>query len=338
MIFVTGGTGLLGAHLLFLLCKKGFKVKALKRKNASVNVTRHIFEQNAKQEALALFENIEWCAGDLLDYQSLMEATEGTEQVFHTAAKVSFVKSEKDAVMKQNIKGTANVVNACLENSVKHLCYVSSIATLGKNTDSSFINEQSPRTETEIATNYSQSKYEAELEVWRAIAEGLQAVIVNPSIILGAGNWHRSSGSFFTTVWKGMKFYTEGGTGFVDVFDVCKAMIQLSEKGISGERFIISAENRSYLSIFNKIAEALNKKKPHIKANNTMLELAWRYEYLKHLFSKHKPAFTKETARSAVTKSLFSNQKLCETLDFEFNSIDNTIERIAQAFLHDFGK
>jgi len=314
MILVTGGTGLVGSHLITALIERGEKVKALYRSVIPV------FKGSI---------NVEWVKGDILDIISLQEALENVEEVYHAAAIVSFNPRKKHEMLNINVGGTANVVNACLAHGVRKLCYVSSVAALGKPKDAKEIDETMSWTEFTRFSNYGKSKYFAEMEVWRGIGEGLEAVIVNPSIILGAGDWGKGSSGLFKTAYDEFPWFTEGVTGFVDVCDVVKAMIDLMKSDITGQRFILSAESRKYKDIFTSIATCFGKKPPHKKVNSFTAGVVWRVEVLKSLFSHKDPLLTKETAQAAQSIVYFNNTKLKKFLPaFEYTSLDKTIVRI----------
>ncbi|MEP7167797.1 MAG: NAD-dependent epimerase/dehydratase family protein [Bacteroidota bacterium] len=328
MIFVTGGTGLVGSHLLFDLVLKGENVRALKRKNSDISFVKNIFSSHPQ-----LFEKIEWMDGDVLDIFSLQEAIKGISKVYHCAAMVSFIPAEADDMMKININGTANVVNLCLENKMEKLCYVSSVAAVNRINEDETIDENSQWTISKRNSNYAISKYGAEREVWRGIAEGLNAVIVNPTIIFGPGNWKTGSTALFPQIRKGLKFYTDGTTGFVDVRDVSKAMILLMESEIRSERFIINAENLNFKKIFDWIAEGLGKPKPFIYAYGWMRSVAWRAEALKSFLFNTKPFITKETAFAAHKKVHFSNEKIKKAISIEFIELQKCIKETCEIFM-----
>jgi nucleoside-diphosphate-sugar epimerase len=328
MILVTGATGLVGSHLIFDLVKKEEKVRALKRKNSDLIFVKTLFLSHPK-----LFEKIEWRDGDVTDIFSLQEALKGITKVYHCAAMVSFIPSEVVEMMKININGTANLVNLCLENKIEKLCYVSSVAAINRINEDETIDENSQWKISKQNSNYSISKYGAEREVWRGIAEGLNAVIVNPTIIFGPGNWKTGSTAMFPKIWKGLKFYTDGTTGFVDVRDVSKAMILLMESEIHSERFIINAENLSFKKIFDWAAEGLGKSKPNIYAYGWIRSIAWRGEALKSFLFNTKPFITKETALAAHKKVYFSNEKIKKAIGMEFIPVKKTIEETCKVFL-----
>ena len=217
MIFVTGGTGLVGSHVLLKLAKKGEILKALKRTNSSLEICKSVF---SFYNADALFDKINWVEGDVNDIPSLTQGMQGCEKLIHCAAIVSFYASDADLLKKVNIEGTANVMNVALASDIKKVGFVSSIATLGRNSTLGMVDEECQFKITKLDSNYALSKYYAEQEVWRASNEGLDVVIVNPSVILGPGDWTKGSSQIFQKIHKGLKFYTQGSTGYVDVNDV----------------------------------------------------------------------------------------------------------------------
>src|SRR5665647_475864 len=249
MIFLTGGTGMLGAHLLLDLTRSGVKVRALKRKNSDLATVEKIFSwytENSKE----LFQKIEWIEGDLLDRLSLKKAMDSADYVIHVAAKVSFLPSDRIAMLHENVEGTANLVDAALALKVKRFCHVSSIAALGDHDSGLPVNEEFSWKNDNRRSAYSESKFQAEMEVWRGVEEGLECVIVNPSVILGPGKWSSGSPRLFQTVAKGMKFYSSGCSGFVDVRDVSRAIVTLIQSEdwdtFKNQRYVLSAENISY--------------------------------------------------------------------------------------------
>jgi len=331
-VFVTGGTGMTGAHLLAKLIISGYDVKVLKRKNSNTDLTKNIFnfllEDSEKQ-----FSKIKWVDGDITDINSLNKAMQDIDYVYHTAATISFKPSDKEFMLNNNVQGTANIVNAALSNKIKKLCHVSSIATLGDSTNGDEINEETERQKKQTISDYSLSKFRSENEVWRGIAEGLNAVIVNPSIILGIGNWDKGSARFFKTTQNGLKFFTKGGTGFVDVNDVVNIMIKLTESEISNERFILNSENLSYKSFFNIIADALNKKRTHIETSNFMLNSLKFFDKIRHSVTGKEPRVTKFTVKSSQQTKQYSNNKIKDVLNYNFKPIKESVKDISERFL-----
>ena len=332
MILVTGATGLLGSHLLFRLVSEGKPVRALKRKQSTVELTSRIFSYytNTPETLLA---KIEWVDGDILDYYSLLEACDNIEFVYHTAAMVSFHPEDVKEVSAVNVEGTSNVVNAALEKKVGKLCFVSSIGALGRSDTKGEVNEETYFNSNTKNSVYSTSKFEAEREVWRGMAEGLNAIIVNPSIIVGPGNWNSGSSQMFTTMWNGLKFYTKGSNGFIDVKDVVNAMVILTEGEFSGERYILSAENIGYKQFFEWVAEGLKVSPPRFKAGKVLSAAGVYLLKIKYLFNKAKHSITAETARTANRKYIYSNQKFVNATGMKFMPVKESVLQTAQFFL-----
>jgi nucleoside-diphosphate-sugar epimerase len=335
MIAVTGGTGLVGAHLLLHLLKKGEKVKALKRKNSSIKLVEKVFSYYCEQPEKYLSQVI-WTEGDILDYFSLEDAFEDVNKVYHCAAMVSFESEDKSLLLKTNIEGTANVVNVLLKDKTVKLCHVSSIGALGRASDSKkMITEKTHFSSSVNPSVYSLSKYESEREVWRGIIEGLNAVIVNPSVIIGPGDWNKGSSKLFQTVFNGLKYYTGGVNGFVDVNDLVKIMITLTDSSVNGEQFIVNSENVPYKQIFEWIAQALMVKPPDREAGRVLSELAWRILKIKKIITGKKSSITKETAKTARQIYKYDNTKLLNYIDFKYTPVKETVYKTAEFFLNE---
>lgn len=331
MILVTGGNGLLGTHLLYELTSMGENVRVLKRATSDISNVERVFNHYSSN-AIELLKKIEWVDGDILDVFSLDDALVGVDKVYHCAAIVSFKQKEKEKIYKVNAEGTANVVNACLRSGVKKLCHVSSTAALGKSDRNEIITEETKWKVSKQNSNYSISKFNAEREVWRGTVEGLHAVIVNPCVILGPGNWDDSSTAMFKTSYNGLKFYTEGGNAFVDVRDVAKVMVQLMESEIESERFLTIGENLKFKTIFDMMAIEMGKEKPKIRVEHELSEFGWRYEGLRTFITGSEPRITKEMARAAHQTFEYSNEKLKNAIGFEFTPIQDTIKNTVEFF------
>lgn len=321
MILVTGGTGFLGSHLLRKLVKTGVPVRALYRREIPVEVKD-------------IADRISWVKGDVLDVCALEEAMEGIEKVYHCAGMVSFRPEAREQVMKVNVEGTANVVNLALDAGVKKLVHVSSVAALGRAKTGQMIDEGSEWQDSKHNSLYAVSKYQAEMEVWRGIAEGLPAAIVNPSIILGPDYFEDGSGLLIKNAWREFPYYTEGVTGFTDVDDVAEVMIRLMESPVSGQRFVISADNWRYVDLFTEMAVQLDKKPPHKLVKPWQAEIVWRMEVLRSKLTGKKAVLTKETAHTAQLKVYYNNEKIRKALpDFTFTPLKETIARMCKGYL-----
>lgn len=331
MIFITGGTGLVGSHLLFSLVQRGKEVHALKRKNSSLKDLYSLFEHYS-YKAEDLLKKIHWVEGDILNIEELGAYMNDVSEVYHCAALVSFDHSRRLEMMETNVRGTASIVDLCLQKGVNKFCFVSSISAIGPVGENGIADEESYWKKTKNASWYSWSKFNSELEVWKGMAEGLNVCIVNPSVILGLGSWSRGSGRLFPMIDRGQRFYTGGITGYVDVRDVVEAMIQLMEKEIFGERFILNSENLSYKEIFKMIALKLGKNPPDIKARRYLTSLAWRVQNLLSAFSGHSPLLTRELARASQNKKAYSNKKLVKTLGLKFIPVAESIQEICKVY------
>jgi nucleoside-diphosphate-sugar epimerase len=331
MILVTGGTGLVGSHLLFDLVNQDKSVRAIIRDKNKISQVKKIFSYYS-DDFESLIEKIDWVEGDVLDLYSLEQAFADVEKVYHCAAIVSFDGNDKAQLINANVQGTENVVNLCLEKCVEKLCHVSSIASLGGSLNGDLIDENSKWSTSKNHSAYSISKYNSEMEVWRGVQEGLNAVIVNPSVILGPGFWNSGSGSLFSKAAKGMKYFTSGGTGFVDVRDVANIMIQLMESEIKGERFVLNAENLKYKELFDLIADEIGVAKPKKEATESLLKIAVLADTIASKLKIKKREITKDVVRSSMSVSSYSNNKILNDIGIKFIPINESIRRIAEKY------
>ena len=334
MILVTGGTGLVGSHLLYYLCIKHDRIRATYRSKQKIDAVKHVFSYYS-EETDQLFSKIEWIEATLNDIPRLTEAFNNVTHVYHCAALVSFDPNEYFKLRTVNINGTANIVNLCVSHNVEKLCYVSSIAAVGPGEQEKEINEDTAWNPEADHSVYAITKYGAEMEVWRGTQEGVDAVILNPGIVIGPGFWRSSSGSLFNTINKGLKYYTKGITGYVDIHDVVKCMILAMESSIINERYILISENLSFKTFAEKVAVQLGVEPPKKEAKNWLLQIAWRLDWLKYLFKRKRRKLTKNTAKSITSKRIFNNDKVRGQLNFDFISIDESIEQTSRLFLKD---
>jgi nucleoside-diphosphate-sugar epimerase len=321
-ILVTGGTGFLGAYIIKNLVERGHPVRAIRR-----SPSLPFFIDGS------IWDKVEWVEGDVLDVVSLADAMRGIDAVVHSAAIVSFTKEKRKEMYRVNIDGTENVVNIALESGVCRLLHVSSVAALGRTTKASMVTEEKKWEVSKANTHYAITKHHAEMHVWRGFAEGLAGVIINPSTILGYGNWHQSSGAIFKNAYKSFPWYTKGVNGFVGVEDVAEAAVRLLLSDMTERRFIVNAENRSFQSLFNVMAEGFGKRPPHRYANRPMSEVAWRLEKLKAFFTGSKPLLSKETAKVAHSQTSFDNRALLNALPgFSFTPLDTVIKKACDQY------
>lgn len=317
MILVTGATGFLGSELVRQLHLQGKKVKALKRATSAI------------PQILKGITGIEWADADMLDYFSLEKAFEGISRVYHCAATISFQPADKKKMLRVNEEGTAHIVDLCLEKGIDKLVHVSSVAALGEAKPNEQVTEKTFWEFDGRQGGYSISKYESEMEVWRGIAEGLCAVIVNPSVIIGKNAGTSGSGQIFEMVRKGLRFYTDGTCGMVAVEDVARAMIMLMDSDIHSERFILNAENLPLREVFEETAKAYNVQAPSIRVGRWMMGIGWRLTALISAISGREFGLTKETARSSRKKTDFSSEKFLKLFpDFRFKPVRESIREI----------
>lgn len=322
-VLVTGGTGFLGGYIIKNLVEKGFPVRAIRR---SAKLPFFIDKK--------ILETVEWVDGDVLDVVSLAEAMKGVNAVIHAAAIVSFEKKNRKQMYAVNIEGTANVVNAALDNTVKRLVHVSSVAALGRTAKTETISEQKNWEENKNNTHYAISKHGAEMHAWRGFAEGLEGVIVNPATILGFGDWHQSSCAIFKNAYNQFPWFTKGVNGFVGVEDVAEATVQLLNSGMHQKRFIVNAENWGFEQLFTCLADGFGKKRPYKEATKLMGEIAWRLESLKAAFTGKKPLLTRETAKVAHSNSSFDNTALLKALPhFSFVPLETVIKNSCEKYV-----
>lgn len=326
---------MLGAHVLYELTSAGLAVRAAYRDEAKQALVAKIFSYYTDSPQ-QLLDKVHWVKADLMDISEVEDAMSGISEVYHCAALVSFDDRDDDKLMTVNPQTTANVVNVALDFKVKKLVHVSSVAALGRAAQGKPIDEKANWIESKHNSVYAKSKYLAELEVWRATEEGLNAVIVNPTIILGPGNWKEGSAAIFNTVAKGFKFYTEGLNGYVDARDVAAIMVKLMDSHISAERFVTVGENVSYREVFNQIADELDAPKPSVHAKSWMGNIVWRIEKMKSILFGGKPMITKGTARTSHQKNYYNSDKVRQELGFNFRPIKETIKDLSAFYKQDY--
>lgn len=332
MILVTGGTGLVGAHLLYKLVKNNETVRAIYRTERKLNNVKNVFSCYTDNYE-SLFKSIQWIQADLLDIPLLSEAFKGVTYVYHCAAFVSFEPNKYHLLRRTNIEGTANIVNLCISNDIEKLCYVSSIATTGHSINNEPITEDTEWNPEGDNSVYAITKYGAEMEVWRATQEGLDVVIINPGVILGAGIWRYGTGNLFKKANKGIKYYTAGSIGLIDVKDVVSIMVTLLKSDIKNERFILVAENWTYKQFLQEITKAVHAKSPKKEAKVWQLQLAWKLDWLAHKLTGKRRQLTRQLATSLNSKTNYSSTKIKKVIDFEFTPIDESITTVGNLYL-----
>ena len=333
MILVTGATGLVGGHLLWHLLQDNKEIVALKRTESNLLPLRTIFLFYTQNPDIYL-NKIKWVTGDVLNEASLQTAFQNIKKVYHCAAVVS-LGNGSDAMIKTNVQGTRNIVNAALKANVEKFCFVSSIAACGHATGEEMIDENTTWTDSDDRSAYSKSKYYSEAEVWKGIKLGLNAVIVNPGVILGISGTSTGSSQLFAQVQKGLMFYTNGGSGYVDVKDVVKTMIHLTNSQVKNERFILVGENCSNKEILSWMADGFGKSRPWIGINrNTLLLVGYISEMVAKIIP-FKPLIDKGMARSATNREFYSNNKIMHETNITFTPIKDCIAEVCAFMLKD---
>jgi len=325
MVFITGATGLLGSHLMLEVLRSGERVRALARPESDLGKVRDLFRWYGPEDESG-WDRIDWVLGDILDIPFLETALVGISQVYHCGAMISFDPADEETLLKVNWEGTRNLVDLCLALGVPVFCHVSSIATLG---GLGAVRTESDTSEPGNSSGYAISKYLAEMEVWRGSQEGLRTVIVNPGVILGPGPWERGSSRFFSKTADGLRFCPPGGTGFVGVRDVARAMLELTQNSCFGERFILVSENLSYRDLINLIAMKLLVPAPRKTLRAWQLEALWRLDWIRRALGGKKRRLSKASARSLKRRRVYSNEKVCQRLGFEFEAIEAVVEQAA---------
>lgn len=320
MILLTGATGFVGEHTLQQLLDKGYRVRAMYR-NARLQGTHGQLKD-------IHHPNIDWQQGDLNDVFQLEDLLEDVDTVFHTAAFISYDPRYRDQLFETNIRGTANLVNASLHAGVKRMVYVSSIAALGDAPEPGQVIDEKASWKTDKShSNYAISKFMAENEVWRGMEEGLEVIIVNPSVILGAGKVASGSNQLFRKIAEGMRFSSPGGTGFVDVRDVAHAMIALHEANLINKRWVLNHRNLPYDQLFADMARVLGVAKPGFVPPRWLAEIGWRFNMLWAQLSGKQAFITRETVASAYRLRQFGGTAITQSLpQFSYTDWEETLQ------------
>lgn len=325
MIFVTGGTGLVGMHAVAAFLSRGEDVRLLVREGSDRTPLLKLLRDQA------ISDDLMWVEGDLFDPVFLAEAMEGCDTVFHAAAMVSFHSADRDLLYKVNVEGTANIVNAAIENRIQTFYYISSVAALGRGGSDSVTEEETEWKDGPELTNYARSKHLAEREVWRGHEEGLRVVVVNPGVIIGRGDFTRSSAALFSNIDKGLPFFPAGLNGFVAVEDVVDACFHLSENGLFNERYVLVGEHMLFQHLFNQIAASINAEPPRKSAPRWLLSFAWRMAWVLEKISGKRAVITKEAVQNTHHHYRYSNAKIGAT-GFVFRPLDEVIKSTGTAY------
>jgi dihydroflavonol-4-reductase len=333
-ILVTGGTGLLGSHLIWHLVSDGTRVKATYRGNSNREKVRKVFGYYSGNPD-EYYRAIEWIECDLCNYDNLKAAMEGVTHVYNCASVVNFNREDSDKVLSNNVSATTNIVEACIETRIEKLCHVSSVATIGAPDGSMSADETMKFDPGGDHHAYGRSKYLSEEAVWNGISRGLNAVMVNPSIILGPGFWNSGSSALFTAAAKGFMFYTDGIKSYVDVNDVAKVMILLMESDIRSERFIVSSCNLYTREFFNLVAEFAGIKKPYIKIPFLLSPLVHIVADILGFLTRGKSPLTRDILSVAWNKVGYDNSKIRNFTGYTFTPLRETIRNITDFYMND---
>ncbi len=320
---MTGATGLIGSYIL-----KGIL--------ENTSYTPVILIRNGSDRSMIhdLIDRCQVITGDLSDEDLLYDIITDVDYVIHSAAVVSFWNKEKDRMYRTNVEGTSMIVDACLANPVRKLIYISSVSALGRSKkDVEPISEKRKWTKDPANTHYAKSKHLAEMEVWRGIAEGQDAVILNPSVVIGSGRWESSSLKLIDDLYKGLNFYPTGSTAFTDVRDVANLVIQALESDIINERFVIAGANLTYREFFEKVASGLGIKGPQIEVKPALATVALFFEKIRSWLTRTKPILSDETVKIATLPITYDSSKSREVFGFEYRDLDQTIKEVCQAYL-----
>jgi len=334
MILVTGASGLVGSHVLYDLIGKNERVRATYRSEKRKNRVKAVFEYyNTSLNQAHDYSLIEWVSADILDLDEMEEAMKGVTKVIHCAALVSFHRMDFNRCMTVNRTGTANIVNLCLHHKIEKLCYISSTAAIGTAEDP--ITESTPWKPGKEVSGYSVSKFSAEKEVFRGIAEGLNASIVNPCLIIGPGHWNRSSLTLLKAASKGMRYYPSGSNAIVDARDVSEIVMRLLYSDESGEKYLLTGHNISFRELMTKISTACNGRVPSKKLNKGLAKFfTVIIETIYRVFRKRSPVSI-ESIYSAYHRCNYSNQKVTTRFNFQFHSLEDTIDNAIKGRIRD---
>lgn len=329
MNLITGSTGFLGTHLTAYLIGLNQACICLYRSDEKRAYSIGILKTYTAIDDAKIKDNIVWVKANILSIPDLEKVFKNHQinYVYHCAGMISNAPSDYKMMRKTNIEGTAHIVNLSLDFSVKKFCHVSSIATLSKNPSLEAIDEQITISEHDKSNAYAIAKYGAEREAWRGSQEGLDVIIINPGVILGHGFQDQGSGRILKKYTQNFSFYLNKVTGFVGVYDCCRAMQLLMHSSLKNERFILVSENLNFKKLATIIAETYGVKKPKLKLNKWVLSLYWLFELIAQLFG-HKRQMTVDLIKSLFESSTYSNQKIKSSLNFKFTSIQDVIKQI----------
>ena len=331
-ILVTGGTGLVGAHLLYYLTKDGYHPIAIKRTNSNILNVKKIFSYYSKDSA-TLFKKITWKECDILDIVTLEDIIKDSVEIYHCAALISFNNNDKNEMINVNTTGTANVIDLALKHNIKRLCYVSSIATLGSNNNLPL--DENCIWDWTNKSGYAISKHLAEMEVWRGFAEGLSGVIVNPSLIIGPGSWESGIGTIINRSQSGLPFYPPGSCGVIDVKDLTEIMIKLMKTNISNERFIINSDHITYKDLMSIVATSFNKKPPYIRLRPFIMKFFIVLDIIWNTVRGKRIELSTDAVKYTTQEIRLNSKKINDNIKHHYRNIETTLIKCTNLFVND---
>ena len=326
MDLVTGATGILGSHVLFSLAKRGHRVRAAKRPASDISRVQELFRYYSGNSP-RLFDLVEWVDLDVLDYPAIEECISGVTNVYHCAGLVSFDPADRKRLFRVNEQGTRNIVNACLHAGNVNLCHASTIGTIS-NSDHPVLDESVFWKKSGSESDYALSKYGAEREVWRGIEEGLDAVIVNPGVIIAPVFWEQSSGRIFRKCFSGNPYYTTGSAAYISASDTAEAMISLTEGRHFGNRYILAEGNYDLRFILTRIQENFGRRPPLISVPKSVMYTMASLMRFFGIFTSKPPVLTKSLVNSAYNRQIYSNSKIKEVLGFSFEPVPDVLDKV----------
>jgi nucleoside-diphosphate-sugar epimerase len=314
MVAITGANGLVGSFIANRFVEAELPVTAITRTSSDTGLLDGSREKMVHRHA------------DVLDMQGLTDAIAGADTVIHTAAMVSFDPRRTKRILSVNVEGTRNVVNTCLSQGIRRLIHISSVSALGRPKGISEIDEESQWIPNSVQSAYAESKYLAELEVYRGSEEGLDVALVNPSVVLAPGNWEKSSAQLFRYAWDERPFYTSGSLNYVDVRDLAEMVFRINGRSLKGEKFIASAGVISIKDFLGEVASRFNKKPPSIEVSSSWIGIAAGLERIRSTFTGREPLVTKQTVRMLKETCYYSSQKANQVLGLHFHPLAETLD------------
>lgn len=331
MELVTGATGLVGANLLYKLAvNSDSKVCGLYRDERNrQKVKRHFLL--SEQENSKSFDRIIWRKADLLDVEDLKESLKGISKIYHCASLVSFSKRDNKKLFHNNVLGTTNLVNVAIENQVEKILFVSSVAGLGSKNDKTVINESQILNQPNFHSYYGISKHLAEIEIWRALQEGIDVQIVYPGVVLSGPFLNRSSDRLIPQIKKFNRFYTKGDISLIGMDDLCGAIIRLMHSNHEHKRWILVSQTMSIKDFIIKVNTLFGQNPPNYKIGL----VAWIVlKFIDSIAQVFGISFFQGASYESTTSTVtYDSSLITEKLDFKYRSIDQVLVQLKNQFL-----